>query len=118
MFRALSAALVVSLAACSRAPAARPPSILFVSLDTLAARHTSLHGYARHTTPNLAALAAEAIVFERCLANAPWTSPSYASQFTGLLPESSWSAPQSSSRAWRGSYRTSGWRFFISEVVR
>jgi arylsulfatase len=93
MFRAFPVALVLTLAACGRAPAPRPPSILFVSLDTLAARHTSLHGYARRTTPNLEALAAESVVFERCLANAPWTSPSYASQFTGLLPESSWSAP-------------------------
>jgi arylsulfatase len=93
MFRRFLLALAALLAACGRAPDARPPSILFVSLDTLAAGHTSLHGYARRTTPNLAALAAEAVVFERCLANAPWTSPSYASQFTGLLPESSWSAP-------------------------
>src|SRR5262245_52765647 len=63
----------------------RVPIILF-SVDTLAARHTSLHGYARATTPHLEELARESVVFERCLANAPFTWPSYASQFTGLLP--------------------------------
>lgn len=69
----------------SRGSAARP-SIVFLSVDTLAAGHTSLHGYSRRTTPHLDELAREAVVFERCLANAPATSPSYISQFTGLLP--------------------------------
>jgi len=70
-------------------PEKRLPSIVFLSVDTLAAGHTSLHGYARKTTPALDELAREAIVFERCLANAPYTTPSYASQFTGLLPSCS-----------------------------
>ncbi|HEX6885419.1 MAG TPA: hypothetical protein VF530_18735, partial [Planctomycetota bacterium] len=41
-----------------RAGAARP-SIVFLSIDTLGAGSTSLHGYARDTTPHLLALAAE-----------------------------------------------------------
>lgn len=72
-----------------RAAGPRPPSIVFLSIDTLGAGHTSLHGYARKTTPNLEALAGESIVFDRCLANAPFTGPSYVSQFTGLLPNCS-----------------------------
>ncbi|HEX5011451.1 MAG TPA: sulfatase [Planctomycetota bacterium] len=62
------------------------PSIIFVSIDTLAAGHMSLHGYARRTTPRLEELAQESIVFDDCITNATWTSPSYVSQFTGLYP--------------------------------
>ena len=58
---------------------------MLVSIDTLSARHTSLHGYARPTTPGLDRLAQSAVVFERSWANAPWTTPSYMSQFTGLF---------------------------------
>ncbi len=60
--------------------------IVFVSIDTLAAQHLSLYGYARETSPHLARFAREAHVFRSCWANAPWTIPSYMSQFTGLLP--------------------------------
>jgi arylsulfatase A-like enzyme len=67
-------------------PATRGPSIVVVSIDTLAAGHMSLYGYARPTTPNLQRLAEGAVVFEHCLANAPWTTPSYLSQLTGLYP--------------------------------
>ena len=73
---------------CERAAIAGRSSIVFVSVDTLAARHTSLHGYERPTTPGLDSLAERSVVFERCWANAPWTTPSYISQFTGLLPAS------------------------------
>ncbi|MEM7309791.1 MAG: sulfatase [Planctomycetota bacterium] len=63
-----------------------PPPILFVSIDTLAARHLPLFGYGRETAPTLERLAAESIVFERCWSNAPWTVPSYLSQLSGLYP--------------------------------
>ncbi len=65
----------------------RPP-IVFLSIDTFAARHLSLHGYARETSPHLEELARDAVVFERCNANAPWTMPSYLSVLTGLYPRS------------------------------
>ena len=60
------------------------PSVVFLSLDTLSARHMSLYGYGRDTTPCIDRFAEDAVVFERCWANAPWTTPSYMSQFTGL----------------------------------
>ncbi len=63
------------------------PNILFVSVDTLAAGHLSLHGYTRPTSPRLEAFAADAVVFEHATANAPWTLPSYVSQFSGLYPD-------------------------------
>jgi len=37
-------------------------------------------------TPHLDSLARESVVFDRAYANSPWTPPSHASLFTGLLP--------------------------------
>jgi len=68
-----------------RGATARPP-IVFVSIDTFAARHLEAYGYARATAPNLTRLAEESVLFERCSANAPWTMPSYLSVMTGLYP--------------------------------
>jgi arylsulfatase A-like enzyme len=67
-------------------PPAAPPIVL-VSIDTFAARHLSLYGYERPTSPVLDAFQTEAIVFEQCNANAPWTMPSYLSVMTGLYPK-------------------------------
>ncbi len=64
------------------------PSVVFLSIDSLTARHMSVYGYERETTPRLTELAREAVVFERCLTNAPWTMPSYLSVITGLYPQS------------------------------
>ncbi|TAJ16398.1 MAG: hypothetical protein EPO68_11135 [Planctomycetota bacterium] len=66
-------------------PVVSPP-ILLISLDTVGARHLSLHGYPRRTSPRLEEFAREAVVFERCLANSTWTVPSHMSLFTGLMP--------------------------------
>lgn len=80
-----SACELVRLTYAESAPVRRR-SVLFVSIDTLSAQHMSLYGYARPTTPELSAFARDAILFQNCRANAPWTIPSYMSQFTGLLP--------------------------------
>lgn len=99
----------------------RRPPILFISIDTLAARHTSLHDYERPTTPNLDAFAAEAIVFENCYANAPWTVPSYLSQLSGLYPEASRVLPKDESgvrrKAWE-KHRLDPARRTITERLR
>ncbi|HEX6882955.1 MAG TPA: sulfatase-like hydrolase/transferase [Planctomycetota bacterium] len=95
--RASVLALILCQASCGRTEEAdgRPGSsparspILFISFDTLGAEHTSLHGYSRDTTPIMAGLGEESVVFERCLANAPYTRASYVSQFSGLLPSCS-----------------------------
>ncbi len=68
-------------------PAERTPIVL-ISIDTLAATHLSAYGYDRETTPNLAALAAEGVLFEHCITNAPWTLPSYLGLLSGLYPDS------------------------------
>ncbi len=44
------------------------PDIVFVTLDTVRADHTSVYGYDRETTPQLAALAARGAVFEHAYA--------------------------------------------------
>jgi arylsulfatase A-like enzyme len=62
------------------------PNIFFIVLDTLGAKHMSLYGYPRRTTPNLERIAEECTVYTRCFAPACWTLPSHASMFTGLYP--------------------------------
>lgn len=61
----------------------RRPSIVFISIDSLAAKHLELYGYPRETAPNLTRFAAEATTFDYCLSNATWTVPSYMSVLTG-----------------------------------
>jgi arylsulfatase A-like enzyme len=62
------------------------PNILFLVVDTLAARHMSLHGYARDTTPQIAAFAAGGLRFDRALSMSSWTLPATASLLSGLSP--------------------------------
>ena len=62
------------------------PSIVLVSLDTMRAKSTSLHGYALDTTPNLVALAARGTAFENAFTTFSNTLPSHMSMLTGLLP--------------------------------
>jgi arylsulfatase A-like enzyme len=62
------------------------PNIILLVLDTVGAKHLSLYGYHRPTTPNLEKIARECTLYTRCLAPACWTVPSHASLFTGLYP--------------------------------
>ncbi len=62
------------------------PNIVLVVMDTLRADRTSLHGYARPTTPVLDALAARGMTFENACATSSWTWPSTTSILTGLEP--------------------------------
>jgi glucan phosphoethanolaminetransferase (alkaline phosphatase superfamily) len=66
--------------------AARPASVLIVTLDGVEARRTSAYGYARDTTPFLKALAARSLVFENAFANAGRTTGSLTSLFTSKAP--------------------------------
>src|SRR6185312_6276099 len=60
------------------------PNILIYTMDTVRADHTSFNGYGRKTTPFLDQLAASAIVFNDCQAQATWTKASIASLMTSL----------------------------------
>ena len=62
------------------------PSFVVVVLDALRWDHSSLSGYSRDTTPNLAAVARRGVRFERAYATSCWSIPSHASLFTGLMP--------------------------------
>lgn len=55
-------------------------------MDTVGAKHMSLYGYHRKTTPNLERIAEDCTVYTRCFAPSCWTIPSHASMFTGLYP--------------------------------
>ena len=81
-----------SLAACALALlglacADERPHLFLITADTLRADHTTLHGYARRTTPHLESLAADGLVFHQAVTLVPKTGPSFATHFTGLEPE-------------------------------
>ena len=69
-------------------PVASParPNLLVLVVDTLAAKHMSLYGYARDTTPNLKAFAAQGTLYGAAVAPSSWTLPATASLLTGLPP--------------------------------
>lgn len=64
----------------------RGAPLVLIVIDTLRADHLESYGYARATSPHLAAWAASGRVYERALATSPWTLPSVASILTGHLP--------------------------------
>lgn len=65
-------------------PASRPDIVVIV-LDATRADHSgSTYGYSRDTMPNIAQLAEGAMVFERVFAQAPYTTCSVPTMFTGL----------------------------------
>lgn len=66
---------------------AKPPVILVI-IDTLPAGHSSAYGYERSTTGSLERLAADGVRYEHAVAASPWTLPSIASIFTGVIPSS------------------------------
>ncbi|MEM6456017.1 MAG: sulfatase [Acidobacteriota bacterium] len=70
-----------------RQPAGEGRNLLLLVVDTLRADHLGLYGYDRPTSPHLDRFAAEALVFEDAISQAPWTMPSMASIMTGLYPQ-------------------------------
>ena len=62
------------------------PNIVILSIDALSAQHMSVYGYSRPTTPQLAAFARGAVVFNRAYSNSNFTTPGIASILTGTLP--------------------------------
>jgi arylsulfatase A-like enzyme len=79
------AAILLHLSACARAPD-RPPNLLLISIDTMRADRSSTYGYDRDTTPNLSALAARGVVFERAFAQGNESLFSHATLLTGRYP--------------------------------
>lgn len=56
-------------------------NVILISLSNTGARHMSLYGYERDTTPNLDRWAKDALVFENAFAQSSWTLPVAASFF-------------------------------------
>jgi|HubBroStandDraft_3_1064219.scaffolds.fasta_scaffold00663_7 arylsulfatase A-like enzyme len=73
-------------AGCSRAGPARPRNVIFILVDTLRADHLPIYGYRRDTSPNLAALARESVVFSAARSQAACTFPSVNSLLTSRSP--------------------------------
>ena len=68
---------------CNRA---KPPDVVFVTLDTTRADHLGVYGHSRPTSPEIDRFASDGVTYRRAWSTAPWTLPSHASMFTGQLP--------------------------------
>jgi len=62
------------------------PNIVIIVMDTLSARHMSLHGYLRQTTPNIDSFADSATVYHHHYSSGNFTTTGTASMLTGMLP--------------------------------
>lgn len=69
------------------APAARPPHVVLVTIDTLRADHLGAWGHTRPTSPWLDQRAGESRRYANAFSTASWTAPSFASLMTGLHPK-------------------------------
>ena len=65
----------------------RPPNILFISIDALRADRLEAYGYDRPTSPFLAELGREGLVFENAFVNTHGTTPSHTTMLSGLYQE-------------------------------
>ncbi|UCH35527.1 MAG: sulfatase [Armatimonadota bacterium] len=61
-------------------------NVLLLDIDTLRADHLGCYGYARKTSPNLDALAAQGALCEKLYAPAVPTQPSHTTMYTGQYP--------------------------------
>ena len=86
--------IAVGVGACSkereekskRSPIIKRPNIILITVESLRTDHVACYGGPRETTPNIDALANEAILYEDAHAVTSWTLTSHASIFTGLYP--------------------------------
>jgi arylsulfatase A-like enzyme/Flp pilus assembly protein TadD len=60
--------------------------VIIISMDTTRADYLSCYGYEHKTTPNIDAVAAEAVRFEQVIAPIPLTLPSHSTMMTGTIP--------------------------------
>ena len=62
------------------------PNIIVLLIDTLSARHMSLYGYERQTTPNFERFASRASVYHSHYSGGNFTTPGTATVLTGQYP--------------------------------
>jgi arylsulfatase A-like enzyme len=79
----LAVSLGIGWLGCARtdAPGDRP-NVLLITVDTLRADFLSSYGFQAKTSPNIDALAAQGVVFDRAIATSSATAPSHASIMT------------------------------------
>jgi arylsulfatase A-like enzyme len=63
-----------------------PPNVLVIVIDTLRSDHLSQYGYGLDTSPGLERLTRQGTRFSQARSPAPWTKPSIASLFSGMVP--------------------------------
>ena len=63
----------------------KPPNILFIMADQLAAAFLPVYGHKLVKTPNISRLAGEGVVFENAYSNSPLCAPARATVMNGLL---------------------------------
>ncbi|MBK7644042.1 MAG: sulfatase [Planctomycetes bacterium] len=73
----------LALAACSKPQPKPVKHVIVLSIDTQRADRLGPYGETRPLTPAIDALAKQSVVFERCAAQASWTSPSMVSLMSG-----------------------------------
>jgi arylsulfatase A-like enzyme/Flp pilus assembly protein TadD len=62
------------------------PNVVVITIDTLRADHLGCYGYKQIHTPNIDALAADGVRFERAYTPVPVTLPAHTVIFTGTYP--------------------------------
>src|SRR5262250_792970 len=80
----LIAGFLTSVAATAAPNAA--PNVVVITIDTLRADHLGCYGYQQIKTPNIDALAADGVRFERAFTPVPVTLPSHSAMLTGTYP--------------------------------
>jgi len=83
---AIAAALVAAAVSAVRSCGGRPPNVLLITVDTLRADHLHCYGQSLPTSPNIDALAARSVVFERAIAASGYTGPAHSSIMTSKYP--------------------------------
>ncbi len=63
-----------------------PVNVVIIAIDTMRTDFLGLSERPWIKAPNIKSLAADGTWFSRCQTTAPWTGPSFASLYTGLLP--------------------------------
>lgn len=76
----------LALAPLSWAAVKPQPNVVFITIDTLRADHLGCYGYKQIRTPNIDALAADSVRFERAYTPVPVTLPAHTAIFTGTYP--------------------------------
>ena len=80
------AAMITAIVAYRHSSAPKIRNIVLISMDTTRADYLSCYGYEHKTTPNIDAVAAEAVRFEQAIAPIPLTLPSHSTMLTGTIP--------------------------------